>query len=200
VHAVDEFEAGFGWQRPEPEFMERTSHAVLSGGKVWLFDVLDAEGLDERVRALGEPAGVVQLLDRHGRDCARVADRLGVPLHVTPLGLPALATLRVAWIPGWKEVAAWFRDERVLVVGDALGTARYFRAPGERLAVHPLLRLTPPRRLLRVEPLHVLCGHGAGVHGDEAVEGLREAVGSARARIPSWLPASIAAWRSARDG
>jgi hypothetical protein len=30
------------------------------------------------VRALGRPAGVVQLLDRYERDCASFADRLSV--------------------------------------------------------------------------------------------------------------------------
>src|SRR5918992_4452207 len=115
MRVVDEFEDGFGWQADEPEFIERTSHAVRSDGRVWLFDVMDADGLDERVRALGEPAGVVQLLDRHGRDCASVAERLRVPLHVTPRGPAALVSvLKVVWIRGWHEVAA-FLDGRVLV-------------------------------------------------------------------------------------
>jgi hypothetical protein len=195
MRLVDEFEGGFGWQADEPEFARRTSHAVRAGDGVWLFDVVDADGLDERVRALGEPAGVVQLLDRHGRDCAAVADRLGVPLHVTPRGSSApLPTLRVAWIRGWHEVAA-FVDERVLVVGDALGTARYFCAPGERLGVHPLLRPFPPRSLGRLSPERVLCGHGSGLH-DGAADALSEALRTARRRIPRWLMGSITAWRS----
>jgi hypothetical protein len=195
MRLVDEFEGGFGWQADEPEFARRTSHAVRDGDRVWLFDVVDADGLDERVRVLGEPAGVVQLLDRHGRDCAAVADRLGVPLHVTPRGSSApLPTLRVAWIRGWHEVAA-FVDERVLVVGDALGTARYFCAPGERLGVHPLLRPFPPRSLGRLSPERVLCGHGAGLH-DGAADALSEALRTARRRIPRWVTGSITAWRS----
>ena len=119
---------------------------------------------------LGEPAGVVQLLDRHGRDCATVARGSGVPLHVTPRALSF--SLQVVWIPGWHEVAA-FLDGRVLVVGDALGTASYFLAPGERLAVHPLLRLFPPRGCAASQPEHVLCGHGEGVHGRDAADGAR---------------------------
>jgi hypothetical protein len=190
---VDEFDGGFGWQTAEPEFLERTSHAVLGDEGVWLFDVLDVPGLDERVRALGEPAGVVQLLDRHGRDCAAVADRLGVPLYVTPRDLSF--TLRLVWIPGWHEVAA-FLGSRALVVGDALGTASYFRAPGERLAVHPLLRLFPPRTLRGLDPEHVLCGHGAGVHGPDAAPALAEALRTSRRRVRRWLPASIKAWRA----
>jgi hypothetical protein len=195
VRVVDEFEGGFGWQADEPEFLERTSHAVRSGDRVWLFDVIDVEGLDERVRSLGEPAGVVQLLDRHARDCAVVAERLQVPLYVTPRGPSApVPTLRVMWMRGWREVCA-FVDGRVLVVGDVLGTATYFLAPGERLAVQPFLRLFPPRALRGLAPEHVLCGHGTGVH-DGAAEALAEALRTSRRRIPSWFPASIRAWRS----
>jgi hypothetical protein len=193
VRVVDEFEGGFGWQLDTAEFLERTSHAVVHDGGVWLFDVVDVEGLDDRVRALGEPAAVVQLIDRHARDCAAVAERLGVPHHVTPRGtIPSV--LSVVWMPGWHEVAA-FLDGRVLVAGDALGTASYFRAPGERLAVHPMLRLWPPRAFRGLEPEHVLCGHGTGVHGPGAAQALREALRTARRRLPRWLPASIRAWR-----
>ncbi len=196
MHVVDEFERGFGWQTDEPEHMERTSHAVAGDGKVWLFDAIDVDGLDERVAALGEPAGVVQLLDRHARDCLTVAERLGVPLFVTPRQpYDTIRTIRVVWFPGWHEVAAHVPEERVLVVGDALGTASYFRAPGERLAVHPFLRLVPPRQLSGLAPLHILCGHGEGVHGEEAAPALEEALRSARRRIPHWLAASIRAWR-----
>jgi hypothetical protein len=198
MRVVDEFEAGFGWQPEDPEFLERTSHAVLSVGKVWLFDVIDVPGLDERVRALGEPAGVVQLLDRHGRDCATVAQRLGVPHQLTPraTGGP-FSAVEVVWMQRWHEVAVVFAQERVLMVGDAVGTASYFRAPGERLGVHPLLRAWPPKKLLSGEPpLHLLCGHGEGIHGESAAEALHEAVETARRRIPNWLPASIRAWRN----
>ena len=67
---------------------------------------------------------------------------------------------------------------------------QYYRAPGERLGVSPLLRLTPPRRLLAVEPDHVLVGHGEGIHEDAAAA-LREAVTLARRRTPSWAWAGL---------
>jgi hypothetical protein len=76
------------------------------------------------------------------------------------------------------------------VVGDALGTLAYFRAPGEALGVHPLLRLTPPRSLCGLEPEHVLCGHGPGLHGPDAAPALREALATARRRIP-WYVAGL---------
>ncbi|MEP6813377.1 MAG: hypothetical protein ABI990_10340 [Actinomycetota bacterium] len=186
---VDELEFAVGWIAPEPRFMQRTSHAVAAGGRVWVIDPVDDDEALERVRSLGEPAGVVQLLDRHGRDCARVADRLGVAHHVVPDVALAGAPFEVIPVlrrKRWHEVALWFPELRTLVCADALGTALYYRAPSERIGVSPLLRLTPPRRLLAVEPAHVLVGHGAGVHHD-AASAVREAVTRARRRTPPWL-------------
>jgi glyoxylase-like metal-dependent hydrolase (beta-lactamase superfamily II) len=121
-------------------------------------------------------------------------------LLITPhQAYDSLMPIRVRWMPGWREVAVFFPDERVLVAGDALGTASYFRAPGERLAVHPALRLFPPRRLGGLDPLHVLCGHGEGVHGEEAATAVDEALSTARRRLPRWLPASIKAWREGKQ-
>ena len=184
----DEFEGAFGWQVDER--MERTSHAVAVDGKVWLFDPLAWAPALERIPALGKPAGVIQLLDRHERDSAAVAAHLGVPHFAVPLdGVPDLGIelVRVADSRFWHEVAAWIPSRRTLVCADALGTAQYFRAGDEPLAVHPLLRLKPPRKLARFEPEHVLCGHGAGVHGAEAPAALREALRTSRRRLPRAL-------------
>ena len=185
----DEFERGFGWR--EEGFLERTSHALVADGSCWLVDPLADTACEERVRAAGRPAGVIQLLDRHKRDCAEVADRLGVRLHVVPFagvaGSP-FTFLRVLRLPRWKEVALWWPEAKVVVFADAVGTASYFRARGERLAVHPFLRLLPPRAMSRaLSPSHVLCGHGEGIHGDEAAARLEEALATARRRIPRWL-------------
>jgi hypothetical protein len=112
---------------------------------VWLTDPVDGPGLDERVRELGEPAGVVQLLDRHSRDCAAIAARLGVRLHVVeaPDGIEAR---QIVYTRFWKEIALWLPEERVLVCADALGSLGYFRARNEPFGVHPLLRLFPPKQ------------------------------------------------------
>src|SRR5512142_1893965 len=74
---VDERDDGFGWILHER--LQRTSHALRVDGRVWLIDPVGAPELEERLRALGEPAGVLQLLDRHERECAVWAQRLGVP-------------------------------------------------------------------------------------------------------------------------
>ena len=185
----DEFEHGFGWR--EAGFLERTSHALVAAGACWLVDPLADEAFEERVRAAGKPAGVIQLLDRHARDCAQVAARLDVPRHVVPLagvGASPFNFPSVVRFPGWKEVALWWPEKRVVVFADALGTASYFRAPGERLAVHPFLRLLPPRAMAScLAPRHVLCGHGEGIHGDGAAALLEEALATARGRLPRWF-------------
>jgi hypothetical protein len=197
VRFVDEVGFAFGWISPQPGFMQRASHAVASHGRVWVIDPVADESALARARELGDPAGVVQLLDRHGRDCRAVAGQLGVPHYEVPEEPPAgarfevLPLLRRRW---WHEVALWYPEHRTLVCGDAVGTAQYYRAPGERLGVSPLLRMTPPRRLLAVEPDRVLVGHGEGIH-DDAAAALREAITLARRRTPSWAWAGLRAHR-----
>ncbi len=186
----DELPFGFGWIAAEPARMQRASHALVDAGRVWLVDPVDVDGLDERICALGQPAGVIQLLDRHDRDCALIAGRYDVDLHRLPFtGVPdsPFEILQIVRLPRWNEAALWWAERRTVVVADALGTAAYFLGPGERLAVHPLLRLIPPRSLARLEPEHVLCGHGEGVHGSEAGSALHEALRSSRRGIPRWV-------------
>jgi hypothetical protein len=186
VRFCDEFELGFGWVADE--FLQRCSHALVVEGRVWVIDPVDAGEVEERLRDAGEPAGVIQLLDRHERDCRALAERLGVPHHVVPrrpLAAAPFQFLVVRRAPFWKEVALWWPQPQVLVFADALGTVPALRARGERLALHPLLRPFPPRRRLAgIEPRHVLCGHGEGVHGDEAAPALRTALASARRGLP----------------
>ena len=167
--------------------MQRTSHALGVDGRVWLFDVVDWPELDDRVRELGEPAGVVQLLDRHNRDCAAVARRLGVPHHVVPRELPGtpFELRQVVRLRVWREVALWWPERRLLLVADALGTIPFFRAGAEPAGLHPALRLRPPQSLRGLEPDHLLVGHGEGLHHHPAA--LESALRTGRRRIPRWL-------------
>jgi hypothetical protein len=198
IRSCDEFEGGFGWI--VDEFLQRCSHALVVGEKVWLIDSIDAPGSEERIRAAGKPAGVIQLLDRHKRDCAAVALRLGVPHHVVPQQpIAPFEFVPVRLARAWKEVALWWPERRVLVCADALGTAAYFRAGKERLAVHPLLRLRPPRQQLAgLRPALILCGHGEGVF-EEAEAALREALSTSRRRIPAQAASALRAWRATRS-
>lgn len=183
---------GFGWV-DDDERMRRTSHALVADGGVWFVDPVEWSVAEDRVQTLGEPRGVLQLLDRHERDCATVAERLGVPHHVVPTervdGAP-FEFLRISRNRLWREVALWWSEQRVLVCADALGTIPFFCATGERLGVHPLLRLRPPRALRRVFPEHVLTGHGEGLH-ENASAALHEALRTSRRRLPGALRSVI---------
>ena len=188
IRFADELELGFGWI--EKERLERASHALAEGGRVWVIDPIEGEGVEERLRTLGEPAGVIQLLDRHKRACAAFAARLGVPLHVVPTALPGapfrfLPVQRNRW---WREVALWWPERKTLVCADALGTVAYFLAGDERVGVHPFLRLVrPPSALAGLGVEHLLVGHGEGLHGQGTAVAIDDAVNRARRRIPRWL-------------
>ena len=124
---------------------------------------LDALGWPEaieRALALGKPAGVIQLLDRHERDCAALAARLGVPHLVAPddVADSPFACVPIVRRKRWRESSLWWPATRTLVTADALGTNAFFTAGKAALGVHVLLRLTPPKALARYEPEHVLVG------------------------------------------
>jgi hypothetical protein len=198
VRICDETSFGFGWIAEEPALLERASHALRADGRVWLVDPVDGPGVDAHVRALGEPAGVLQLVDRHGRDSAALAERYGVPHHRVPTEPPAgspFEVIRVLDMPGWRESALWWRDERVLVCTEALGTTAYFLGPGERIGVHPFLRLYPPKALREIArdltPRHVLVGHGEGIHGEDAALAMAKAIGRARPGVARWIAHQI---------
>jgi hypothetical protein len=189
----DEHGYGFGWIDDHAD-LRRTSHALVDTDGVWLIDPVAWPEAERRAAGLGRCRGVVTLLDRHERDAPALAERLGVPHHAVPSkrldGAP-FEFLPVAARRWWKEVALWWPEQRVLVCADAVGTVGYFRARGERIGVHPFLRLRPPNSLRRVFPEHVLTGHGEGVHQDAAAA-LQEALRTSRRRLPAAL------WAAAR--
>lgn len=184
----DAWAHGFGWIAAAPGYLQRASHALAADGRVWVVDPVDFDGLDDRLRRLGEPAGVLQLFSRHGRDCAAVAERLGVRLLALPAVVPGspFETFRLSA----GEIALWWPEQRVLVCAEAVGTSRYYRAGSEPVGVHPLQRLRPPAPLLMLEPLHVLVGHGEGLHGPDAAAALRQAVRRSRRRA-ALLPLNL---------
>jgi hypothetical protein len=177
---------GFSWLVEEP--MTRTSHALVTTGKVWLVDPIDWPEAMARAASLGEPAGVLQLLDRHNRDSAAIAERLGVPHLTAPHELPGtpFAVIEVKRSRRWQEVALWWPERRTLVVAEALGTNPFFPARDDRVGVHGLLKLTPPRMLGAYQPEHLLVGHGEGVHGPGAAAALRQALSRSRLSFVTW--------------
>ncbi len=194
---ADEGDDCFGWIADD--WIQRASHALRVGGRVFLIDPVDGPGLEERVRALGEPAAVLQLLDRHGRDCATWAERLGVPHRLAwqQIGNAPFEVLPVRDNRFWHEVALWEPGTRTLVCVEALGTPPYFLAPGERLGWHPLVRPLPPRSLRSLEPDRILVGHGHGIL-ERATETLAELAAHGRRRLPqAWLAALRTSGRAA---
>jgi hypothetical protein len=167
--------------------MQRAFHALVEDRRVWLVDPLDRPEL-EAAAELGEPAGVLQLLDRHNRDCAAIAARLGVPHLKVPDAVPsspfeAIAAVRM---PGWKETALWWPRREALVVAEAIA-ANPMHAGGSRAGIHLFLRAWPPRSLRGSRPRHLLLGHGAGIHGPEAATELEGAFANARRGLPRVL-------------
>jgi hypothetical protein len=177
-HAV-----GLTWY--ETGGMRRAAHALRDGDRVWLIDPFEDQDALEAAAGLGTPAGVIQLLDRHARDCEAIATRLAVPHLRVPeaLGDAPFEVISVADRPWWHEVALWWEAERALVVAEALGTAPAF-ALGRALGVHPLLRMVPPRAALGGRrPQLLLVGHGPALE-TQASEALERALACSRGDIP----------------
>jgi hypothetical protein len=192
---VDELPFGFSWFPREP--MTRTGHALDTGdGGVWLVDPVDVPEAMERAAALGPAAGVIQLLDRHNRDCAAIAARLGVPHLKVPDAVPGspFEVVKVLDFPGWHESALWWPEQRVLVVAEMIGTNGSYRVGPGAAGMHFLLRLRPPGALRAYQPEHLLVGHGRGVHGPDAATALEDAYARSIRDLPGFakrLPAIV---------
>lgn len=200
---IDRWEHGVGWIAYPDETMQRASHAIEVDGAVWVVDPVDFDGLDDLLAEFGEVAGVVVLLDRHKRDSVTIANRHGVSVHVphfmqsvpddldapveqarTELGNTGYGVHEIKNNSFWKEAALYGEDTGTLIVPESVGTSSYFLTSTERLGVHPMLRLLPPRRLDRLSPERILVSHGDGIHED-AAEALHDAIDGSRARTPA---------------
>jgi hypothetical protein len=183
---VEEHPLGLTWAVAEP--MERAFHALVDEGQVWLVDPLDGPEIEDAV-ALGEPAGVLQLLDRHNRDCAEIAGRLGVPHLKVPDAVPGspFEALPVVRMPGWKETALWWPARKALVVAEVLAANPMHTGGEQRVGMHLFLRPWPPSSLRGYEPQHLLLGHGRGIHGPEAADAVETAYARARRDLPRVL-------------
>ena len=180
----DELPFGFSWF-PD-EVLTRTAHAIDTGDGVWLIDPVDVPAAIERAQALGTPAGVIQLLDRHNRDCAAIAARLGVPHLQLPATIPGspFEVIRVLDVPRWHERALWWPERRTLVVAEVVGTTEIYRLGPGPAGIHPMLRARPPQALRHYQPEHLLVGHGPGVHGPPAATALEDAYERTRRDLP----------------
>ena len=113
---------------------------------------------------------MLQLLDRHNRDCAEIAARLGVPHLKVPDSVPgspfeAIAGGADAALAGDRALVA--RSSKALVVAEVLGRQPdAHRAGGERVGMHLFLRALAAGLAARATGReHLLLGHGSRVHG-----------------------------------
>jgi hypothetical protein len=182
-HVDDRLPWAVTWTAREP--MERSAHALAADGRVWLVDPMADDAALRAAEALGEVVGVLQLLDRHPRDCVSLARRYGVPHLRLPEQLPGspFEVRRVVWLPGWREVGLWWREHQAFVVPEAVGTASYFAVGGGALGMHFMLRAKPPGLLRKLAPQALLVGHGPALH-ENAAPALREALARSRRDIP----------------
>jgi hypothetical protein len=196
LRPLDTFPFGFSWVVDEP--LQRTSHALADDGRVWLVDPVDVPEPLERAQGLGQVAAVLQLLDRHNRDCVAVARRLGVAHVRVPDALPEtpFEVVPVLRVPGWREAALWWPEQRALVVAEAVGTAPLFTAGRAPAGIHIFLRVHPPGRLRAMAPEHLLVGHGEGIHGAAATPALEQAYARSQRDLPRALLALPSGLRS----
>jgi hypothetical protein len=182
-NSIQRHSLGLTWV--ETTGMRRAAHALRADGRVWLIDPFEDQVAVSAATELGTPAGVLQLLDRHNRDCGPIAQRLEVPL----LRLPAevadspFTVIPVISRPWWREVALWWEAERALVVAEAVGTAPAFSL-GRQVGLHPMLRLRPPRGPLTARsPERLLVGHGAALESGAAAA-INDALSGALSDLP----------------
>jgi hypothetical protein len=178
---------GMSWVVAEP--MARASHALADDGRVWLVDPVDDPDALAAATALGEPAGVLQLLDRHARDCRQIAERLGVAHLRVPDAVPEspFEIVPVLDLPGWREVALWWPARRGLAIAEVVGTGPVYAVDGGGAGIHPLLRVLPPGGPRGLAAEHLLVGHGPPLHGPGAATALEHAYAHARRDIPRLL-------------
>ncbi|WP_394337271.1 hypothetical protein [Halegenticoccus soli] len=214
LREIDRWEGGVGWIAYPDEAMQRAGHALAIDGDVWVVDPVDAPSLDGLLAEFGEVAGVVVGLDRHKRDADLLAERHDVPVYLpdwmtgvaSELDAPVerfsrrlpdtgyrALTIKNSAVPPWQEVGLYCEEDGTLLVPESVGTSEFFLADGERLGVHPMLRLLPPKRpLAGLRPNRILVGHGAGVFED-ATAALREALSGSRRRTPALYGKTIRA-------
>lgn len=199
---IDRWSGGVGWFAHPEETGRRASHAIRDDDGVWVFEPLDAPGIDTLVADLGEVAGVAVLSDYHARDSATFANRHDVSVHVPAwfervedrvdapierfegaLGNSGFRVQRYAPFPGWREGIAVRESDGTVYVPEALGTAPFYTVGAEQLGVHTFVRLVPPRDPLGdINPERVLVGHGTGIF-DEAGTILANTLDGARRRL-----------------
>lgn len=183
TNSIQRHSLGLTWV--ETSGMRRAAHALRANGRLWLIDPFEDQVALSAATELASPAAVIQLLDRHNRDCGPIAQRLEVPLLRLPeqVSDSPFTVIPVISRPWWREKALWWEDERALVIAEALGTAPAFTL-GRQVGLHPMLRLRPPKGPLTARsPERLLVGHGAALESGAAAA-IDDALSGALSDIP----------------
>jgi hypothetical protein len=208
VHPLDD-RGSVAWLLGATDPALRASSAIVVDAGTLVVDPVDGDGLDALLSGLPSVIGVVTLLDRHQRDAAAVAERLGAP-RLTPIALggsgvavDGVEERSVFERRSWREALLWLPDRRLLVCAETLGTAGFDLARrGDLLGMHPFARLQPPRAAFAgLDPEVIAVGHGPPLDHD-ASKSMRDVLRRARRQLPqSWLrmvPEAVRASRAAR--
>jgi len=182
-NSIQRHPLGLTWV--ETSGMRRAAHALRADGRVWLIDPFEDDIALSAATELGSPAAVIQLIDRHNRDCGAIAQRLEVPLLRVPDAVndSPFTVLPVISRPWWRENALWWESERALVIAEAVGTAPAFSL-GRQVGLHPLLRLRVPKGALTAySPERLFVGHGAALESGAAAA-IADALDRAVSDIP----------------
>lgn len=200
---VTRWDDGFSWIADPDEDIGRASHALEIGGDLHLIEPVDAPDLDDHLSTVGDPQGVIVVMDRHTRDAEAIADRWDVPIFAPEAFDRIAANLSVppeplepllegsSWrsIPlvdnrFWQELALWSSKRRTLLVQEVLGTLSYFCVGDEPIGMHQVSRIRPPRRALEaVRPRRLLVGHGKPIASVD-LEAYRRTLRLGRRRLP----------------
>jgi hypothetical protein len=208
VHPLDD-RGSVAWLLGAGDPAQRASSAIVVDAGTLVVDPVDGEGLDALLSGLPPVIGVVTLLDRHQRDAAPVAERLGAP-RLTPVALggsgvavEGVEERSVFERRNWREALLWLPSRRLLLCAETLGTASFDLArSGDLLGMHPFTRLRPPRAAFAgLDPEVIAVGHGPPLDHD-ASKTLHNVLRRARRQLPqSWLrmvPEAVTASRAAR--
>ncbi|QIB76239.1 hypothetical protein GL213_01455 [Halogeometricum borinquense] len=200
---AQQWDDGLSWISDPDEMVRRASHAVRGDDDgVWLFDPVDAPGIDDAIAELGPVEGVAVLSAYHARDAGTFATRHDVPVSI-PRWLPRVAervdaaverfsgeigdsgfrVRRYEPIPGWSEAIAYRSSDDILYTPEVLGTAPLYTVGQERLGLYLPQRLFPPTSFTEYAPERILVGHGDGL-SREATAALTDAVTNGRKRLP----------------
>ena len=148
VHPLDD-RGSVAWLLGAADPAQRASSAIVVDAGTLVVDPVDGDGLDGLLSGLPSVIGVVTLLDRHQRDAAVVAERLGAP-RLTPLALggsgvavDGVEERSVFERRNWRESLLWLPDTahyankylvEVVAVLELLDTNLNSTVPGSVLA------------------------------------------------------------------